>query len=96
MLIQGERESSESLESLPRSVHDPGLRRRTPRMRALARREQVLTDDAWSGPCVHHRDHSNRVLNPDTQCGLDLEIILPQDEHGTPTGTRCPCSYLGS
>jgi len=96
MYMQDEGESSESLECLPRGIHDPGAGRRTPRMRAPTLREQVLAEDAWSGPCVYHRGHSNRVLIPETQGGLDLEIILTQDEQSTPTGTRCSCGYLGA
>jgi len=52
MFMQGEGESSESLESLPRGIHDAGARRRKPGMGAPVRREPVLADDAWSGPCV--------------------------------------------
>ena len=96
MYMEDEGESSESLECLPRGIHDPGAGRRTPRMRAPTLREQVLSEDAWSGPCVHHRGHSNRVLIPETQGGLDLEIILTQDEQSTPTCTRCSCGYLGA
>ena len=96
MYMQGEGESSESLESLPRAIHDPGAGRRTPGMFNPALREQVLADDAWTGPCVHHSGHRNRVLTPETQGGLDLEIILTQDDQSTPTGTRCLCGYLDS
>jgi len=96
MYMQDEGESSESLESLPRGIHDAGAGRRTPGMGAPVRREQVLVDDAWSGPCVDHRGHRNRVLTPETHGGLDLEIVLTQAEQGTPKGTRCPCGYLGS
>jgi len=94
MYMQGEGESRESLESLPRRIHDPGAGRRMPRMRAPTRREQVLADDAWSGPCVHHRGHNNRVFIPEAKDGVDLEKVLTQDDQGTPTGTRCPCGYL--
>jgi len=96
MYMQGEGESSERHESLPRGNHDPGAGRRTPGMGAPVRREQVLADDAWTGPCVHHRGHRNRVVTPKTQGGVDLEIVLTQDEQGTRTGARCPCGYLGS
>jgi len=96
MYMQGEGESSESLESLPRGIHDPGAGRRTPGMGAPVRREQVLADDALSGPCVHHRGHRNRVLTPETQGGLDLKTVLTKDEQGTPTGTQFPCGYLSS
>ena len=96
MYMQGEGESRESLESLPRGIHDHGAGRRTPGMGAPVRREQVLADDAWSGPRAHHRGHRSRVLTPETQGGFDLEIVLTQDEQGTPTGTRCPYGYLGS
>ena len=96
MYMQGEGESSESLESLLRGIRDSGAGRRTPGRGAPAQRDQVLADDTLSGPCVHLRGHRNRVFTPETQGGLDLEIILTQDEQGTPIGTRCPCGYLGS
>jgi len=96
MYMQGEGEPSERPESLPRGIHDPGAGRRTPSMGAPVRREQVLADDSWSGPCVHHCGHRNRVLTPETKGGPDLEIVLTQDEQGTSTGTRCPGGYLGA
>jgi len=96
MYMQGEGKSSESPESLPRGIPNPGAGRRTPSIGAPVRREQVLADDAWSGPCVHHRGHRNRVLTPETQGGLDHEIVLSQDKQGTQTGTQCPGGYLGA
>ena len=95
MYMQGPGESSESLESLPRGMHDPGAGRHTSGMDEPVRREQVVDDDAWSGPCVHNRGRRNRVLTSETQGSLNLESYLAQDMQGTPTGTRCPCGYLG-
>jgi len=95
MYMQGEGKMSEGLERLPRGIHDPGAGWRTPRMCAPPRREQVLSDYTGSGPYVHHCGHRNRDLIPETQGGLDLELVLTQDDHGTPTGTRRPCGYLG-
>jgi len=94
MYMQGEGESSESLESLPRGIHYPGSGGRAPGMCAPAQREKVLNNDAWSGLCVLHRGHSNRVLISEICGGLELDIILTQYEQRSLTGTRCPCGYL--
>ena len=93
MYMQGEGESSESLESLPRGIHDPGSGRLTPGMCAPAQREPVLAEDAWLGPCVHHRATATGSSPPKLKAVLTLNVSLrktsrvPRQAHGVHVDT---------